>query len=197
MVVIVDTSSLCSLVRYYLPLDKEGQLISFIKRSLINRQMIIIDKVYEECRRLAQGEIINRMPFLKDKVFADLIFNIDQDSVVPPPKFLNIVNEGFVVKAKFNELNEGQKQAQIERFFDGADYALLLCSYINKKKIDGGLFPEDILILTEESNASNDNKCFKKIPLCSKIIDVDTIGLTNYLLKETDGNLRLLIEAQV
>jgi hypothetical protein len=49
MKVVIDTNSLFSLVRYYLPFDKKGVLFQFIKSKIGNGDIIIIDKVLEEC----------------------------------------------------------------------------------------------------------------------------------------------------
>ena len=50
MKVAIDTSSLLSLVKYYLFLDKDDRLYDFIKLKIENKEIIILDKVEEECR---------------------------------------------------------------------------------------------------------------------------------------------------
>ena len=69
MKAILDTSSLMSMVRYYLPFDTENTLTQFIKTKLTSGEWIIIDKVHEEASYLSGGLILNKMSFLKDKGF--------------------------------------------------------------------------------------------------------------------------------
>ena len=49
MKVAIDTNSLLSLVRYYLPFDKKSVLFDFIKAKIKDGEIIIIDKILEEC----------------------------------------------------------------------------------------------------------------------------------------------------
>ena len=49
MKAIIDTSSLLSLVRYYLPFDQDTKLFDFIKSEFENGNLILIDAVYQEC----------------------------------------------------------------------------------------------------------------------------------------------------
>ena len=69
MKVIIDTNSLLSLVRYYLPFDKENLLFNFIKEKIEIGEIIIIDKVYEQCTYNAKGLILKQLAFLTDKSF--------------------------------------------------------------------------------------------------------------------------------
>lgn len=56
MKVVIDTNSLLSLVRYYLPFDKNSVLFSFIKEKFSTGEIIIIDKILEECEYIYQKE---------------------------------------------------------------------------------------------------------------------------------------------
>jgi len=47
MKAVIDTNSLLSLVRYYLPFDKKGVLFQFIKSKIETGDIIIIDKVLD------------------------------------------------------------------------------------------------------------------------------------------------------
>jgi hypothetical protein len=49
MKVVIDTNSLLSLVRYYLPFDKKGILFKFFKNKIEKGEIIIIDRVFQEC----------------------------------------------------------------------------------------------------------------------------------------------------
>ena len=45
MKVVIDTSSLMSLVRYYLPFDKKSILFEAIKTKIANGEILVIDKI--------------------------------------------------------------------------------------------------------------------------------------------------------
>jgi len=61
---IIDTSSLISLVRYYLPFDKDDKLFNHIKNMVEVGQIIVIDKVVRECGYVSRGIVVNKMPFI-------------------------------------------------------------------------------------------------------------------------------------
>lgn len=67
MKVIIDTCSLLSLVRYYLPFDKQNNLLNFIRSKIEASELIIIDAVYKECKIIAKGIILDTLFYLKDK----------------------------------------------------------------------------------------------------------------------------------
>ncbi len=69
MRVVFDTNSLLSLVRYYLPFDEKEVLFQFIKLKIENGE-IIIDKILDKCNYISKGVVLNKMPFLVDKVFS-------------------------------------------------------------------------------------------------------------------------------
>lgn len=69
MKVVIDTNSLLSLVRYYLPFDKKGVLFQFIKSKIENGDIIIIDKVLEECSYNSKGLFLEKLPYLTEKAF--------------------------------------------------------------------------------------------------------------------------------
>ena len=66
MKVIIDTNSLLSLVRYYLPFDKHKILYNFIKDKIQSGEIIIIDKVHEQCSYISKGIILSKLDFLED-----------------------------------------------------------------------------------------------------------------------------------
>ncbi|MFZ1279198.1 MAG: hypothetical protein WAR59_00065, partial [Ignavibacteriaceae bacterium] len=69
MKVVIDTNSLLSLVRYYLPFDKNGVLFKFFKSKIENGEIIIIDKVLQECTYNSKGIIVTTLDYLNDKAF--------------------------------------------------------------------------------------------------------------------------------
>ena len=55
MKIVIDTSSLLSLVRYYLPFDNNDVLKEFILKKIQLKELIIIDYVYSECKNVSGG----------------------------------------------------------------------------------------------------------------------------------------------
>lgn len=66
MKVVIDTNSLLSLVRYYLPFDKKGVLFKFFKNKIEKGEIIIIDKVLEECTYTSKGMVLTALDYLND-----------------------------------------------------------------------------------------------------------------------------------
>jgi hypothetical protein len=59
MKIVIDTNSLLSLVRYYLPFDNENHLIDFFKNKIANGNIVIIDKVYQQCQYQEKGLVLD------------------------------------------------------------------------------------------------------------------------------------------
>lgn len=71
MKAVIDTSSLLSLVRYYLPFDKEGKLKAFLEERIKAKSLIVLDQVVVECKLIGKGQVIKALPFIdmpKNKV---------------------------------------------------------------------------------------------------------------------------------
>lgn len=64
MKAVIDTSSLVSLVRYFLPFDKEGQLAAFLEERILSGKIIVLEQVVEECKRQGKGQVIDALPFI-------------------------------------------------------------------------------------------------------------------------------------
>lgn len=193
MVVVVDTCSLHRLVEYYLPFDKEGKLVPLFERLFLIREIIMTESVFWECSRMSKGVILSKLPFLNSAKLKSQI--IKSDTFLPDQKLLRIVNEHFIIKDKFNSLPTEQQLVQKEHFLQSGDYSILQCAYMEKKGMAGSLFDDDLCVLTDESSADNDNKCFKKIPVCCKILETKTISIREYLDYITDGKIELIINA--
>ena len=69
MKVVLDTSSLLSLVRYYIPFDNEQVLFDFVKSKLLVGDVILIDKVLDECKYIAKRIVLKQLFYLDDKQF--------------------------------------------------------------------------------------------------------------------------------
>ena len=191
MVVVVDTCSLHRLVEYYLPLDKKGVLIPLFKSLFEGRQILMTEFVYEECRQMAKGVILKKLPFMSSAAFKKNL--IKSETILPDQKLLRIVLENFTIKAKYNSLKPEQQETQKSTYLRSGDFSLMYCAYQKKKRLNTGLFPEDLKILTDESGTENSNNCFKKIPNCCAFLGVEILNIRDYLEIVTDGKIELII----
>ena len=194
MVVVVDTCSLLRLVEYYLPLDKTNKLVPLLEQLFFSRDMVMTQAVYEECQYVSKGIIIKSLPFLNSKEGKKLI--VAPEAFAPDQKLLRIVDEHFTIRAKFNSLKPEEQEAQKDTFLRSGDFSILQCAYMEKKGMTGSLFGDDLRVLTDESGAENDSKCYKKIPPCCKILGAPTINIREYLEIITDGRIELIINRE-
>lgn len=177
MIAVIDTSSLLSLARYYLPNDKNQVLFNFIKNKLISGELIILDEVLKESSFIAQKQILKSLPFLSDKKFLNQHgIGENTDMLIPPApeKFYRMVNHNFAVKNIVAGMPEEEYEALKKHFLDSAD-----CKMIIKCKIirAGG---EECLLITEESMTANDQKAFHKIPKICKMLNIDCCNIQEY-----------------
>jgi hypothetical protein len=185
MKVVIDTNSLLSLVRYYLPFDKKSVLFEFIKGKINQSEIIIIDKVFEECTYNSKGLVIKTLTYLEDKAFvksAKVPYKTESLLAPSPAKFLRQVDNQFVNTIVRNQrkLTDTEFENQKNSFLNDADIRqVILCLNLIK---DG----EEVILVTEESEVSNDNKLFKKIPAICKELDIPTMTLPE-LLDKYDG----------
>jgi Domain of unknown function (DUF4411) len=185
MKVVIDTNSLLSLVRYYLPFDKKSVLFGFIKEKINQGEIIIIDKVLEECTYNSKGLVIKTLTYLEDKVFvksAKVPYKTDSLLAPSPAKFLRQVDNQFVNTIVRNQrkLTDTEFENQKNSFLNGADMKLIiLCLNLIKER-------KEVTLVTEESEVSNDNKLFKKIPAICKELDILAMTLPE-LLDKYDG----------
>lgn len=182
MKVVIDTNSLLSLVRYYLPFDKSMVLFQFFKRKIETGEIIIIDKVFEQCEYISKGIVLTKLSYLTDKDFlktAKLPYKTGSLLAPSPAKFLRQVENQFVNNIVRNQrkLTETEFENQKNAFLDDADMKqIILCLNLVK---DG----EKVVLVTEETEYSNDNKLFKKIPAICKELNIDTLTLPELLAK--------------
>lgn len=179
---IIDTNSLLALIRYYIQMDKDNILMDFFKNHLTSKQFIIIDKVLEESKYVSQGIILNYLSFLSDKSFmkhAELPFKTENIIAPSPSKFIRQVEHQFtnnIIKTSKKLTNE-EYDSQIKLFLENADIKQILVS-LNIFRTG-----ELVTIVTEETEISNDNKLFKKIPSICKILNIPTITIAELLEK--------------
>jgi len=182
MKVVIDTNSLLSLVRYYLPFDKKRVLFQFFKNKIETGEIIIVDRVLQQCTYNSKGIVLKTLDYLNDKAFlkaAKVPYKTDSLLAPSPAKFLRQVENQFVNNVVRNQRNitdtefENQKNA----FLDDADMKqIILCLNLLK----GG---EQVVLVTEETESSNDNKLFKKIPAICKELSIETLTLPELLAK--------------
>jgi hypothetical protein len=185
MKVVIDTNSLLSLVRYYLPFDKKGILFQFFKKKIEIGEIIIIDKVLEECSYNSKGIVISTLNYLTDKEFlkiAKVPFKTESILAPSPAKFLRQVEFQFVNTIVRNQkkISEAEFENQKIAFLNSADMRqIILCLNLQQKS-------DKVFLVTEETENSNDNKLFKKIPAICKELNINTLTLPQ-LLKIYDG----------
>lgn len=167
---IMDTSSLLAFVRYYLPFDKSGTFKGLFHSKYNDREIIILDKIFEESRFISQGIILKELEFINDNKK-----HINTSSLIPGKKFFNLLENQFCNKdiVRLKGITEVEFEQEKIRFLNSPDASLLLYSLSIKAKRP--------IIVTEETKATNDNKVFKKIPDNCKEIDIECCSLPTLL----------------
>lgn len=182
MKVVIDTSSLLSLVRYYLPFDKKGLLFEVIKTKISVGEILVIDKIIDECEYTSKGIVLSTLSFLTDKTFNKTHkLPLNTEFILPPApaKFYRQVDNQFVNGVLKNRLTETQYDSVKNDFMNSADMKLILTSLNLKKDFS----TENIFLVTEETEVSNDNKVFKKIPAICSQLGIDTINIQQLIDK--------------
>lgn len=180
MKVVIDTNSLLSLVRYYLPFDKKGVLFQFIKSKIEYGDIIIIDKVLDECTYNSKGLVLKKLPYLTDKIFlksAKAPYKTDSVIVPNTKQFFHQLNNVFVNNAIRRKLTEVEFESEKTRFIESTDMKQVILA-LNLKSIG-----EEVVLVTEETESSNDNKTFKKIPAICKELEIETMTLPELIAK--------------
>ncbi|WP_319479074.1 DUF4411 family protein [uncultured Draconibacterium sp.] len=175
MKVVIDTSSLLSLVRYYLPFDKENILFDFFKSKIESKEFIILDKVHEECKYTSKGLVVKSLDYLSNKKY-----RVKTEELLPSNKFFNQVDNQFINRGIINKLDPVEFENRRNAFLNSADVKLILFGL----KYNNGL--DNYSIVTEETEFSNDNKSFKKLPAICKILDLNVLTLPE-LLELSEG----------
>jgi hypothetical protein len=182
MKVVIDTNSLLSLVRYYLPFDKKAVLFTFFKDKIEKGDIIIIDKVFQECTFNSKGIVLTTLDYLNDKAFlksSKVPYKTDSLLAPSPAKFLRLVENQFVnaIVRGQRKLTETEFENQKNTFLNDADMKqIILCLNL----INNG---EKVVLVTEETESSNDNKLFKKIPAICKELEIETMTLPELIAK--------------
>ncbi len=190
MKVIIDTNSLLSLVRYYLPFDNENLLFNFIKDKIENGEIIIIDKVYEQCTYNSKGLVLKQLSFLTDKAFLKKSKTPHKTETLlapSPAKFLRMVENQFVVAVQRKKITDVEFEVSKNKHLEDADTKqIILCLNLMQSK-------SEVYLVTEETAESNDNKLFKKIPAMCNELNIKCITLPQ-LLKIYENEINVLFK---
>lgn len=184
MKVIIDTSSLLSLARYYLPFDPNTRLFNYIKSEFESGNFVIIDAVLQECEYTSKGLVLKTLDYLNQKDFKkEFKIPVKTKDMIPPStkKFYNLLNDNFRTPLS-RRLNEAEFEERKKEFLETADARMIIYA-LNEKSKNKDI---DIMIVTEETEIENDHKAFKKIPAICKILDINTMTLPE-LFKKYDG----------
>lgn len=189
MIALIDTSSLVALVDYYLPFDKNGIILSELGSMLDNGELVVIDRVSKECAVIRGGSIITAIPFLSDKNRLDNIaeHKVDNTFIKGMRAFNHKVLTSFHIKGakQLFELTEEEFELEREDFKKGADFGLI---YVAEALKEGG---KDVIVVTQESRATNDRKVFKKVPQLCDIMNTTVTGISDFLISHTAINVNI------
>ena len=178
MRVVIDTSSLLALVRYYLPFDKDDSLKNFINHRIETGGIIIIDKVFEESRFVSKGIILKDLNPPKNKA-------VKTNEILPTEKFFNQVENQFCYGIQKNRLNSAQFEIEKNKFLDSADAKQILYCIKDKNSLD----LDKSILVTEETKSENDNKTFKKLPEICSMLEIEYCNLPTLLKDHFKINL--------
>ena len=187
MKVVIDTSSLLSLVRYYLPFDKNNKLFNFIQTRIENGEIIIIDEVLNECKFISKGLVLEKLEYLLDKGFKKKYKIPTKTKDLLPPstrKFYNLVDDNFRTNQS-KKLNDAEFEQEKKEFLASADARMIIFA-LNEKHNNQNL---EIIIVTEETETANDHKAFKKIPTLCNILKIEVMTLPSLLGKYSGINI--------
>lgn len=175
MAIVIDTCSLVSLAKNYLPLDKNGSLMNFIHEKFETKEWIMLDAIQRESQYTSQGIVMKAMSFLKDSAYMT-----KTNEMFPPStrKLDNMLEHNFSIPVLKRELSDEEYIVQKDIFLKSGDGKILV--YCLNMKSDASLFSE-LCVLTEESRIPNDGKLFKKLPLICEHLGIKVITLPDYL----------------
>lgn len=171
MKIVIDTSSLLSLVRYYLPFDQNEKLFEFFKSKIETGEIIVLDKVFDEAKYLAKGIIIEKLNYLKSKKLHQ-----KTTELLPDKKFFKQLENQFCNASWKNQLEPSEFENRKNAYLESADAKMILFAL---KEIKSG---EDIILVSEESGTNNDNKAFKKIPSICKQLSIEVKTLPDLIV---------------
>lgn len=168
---LIDTNSWLIIVRYYLAFDENNRLFEFLKASLENESIVLIDKVFEESKYQAKGLVIKKLPFLNEKSL-----HTKTSEILPYPKFFNLIENQFCDAFQRNRLEDYEFEALKNEHLESADVKLVLLA----KEL---MRNTEVALITEETRKQNDSKPFCKIPLMCDELKVNCISIADFLVE--------------
>ena len=177
---VIDTTSLVSFVRYYLPFDKADKLKTLLEKKFISGELIVLDKVYDESKFVAKGIVSKQLEFFKKSSRI-----VKTDLILPEQKFFKRLENELCYGAQKNRLTATQFEKMKEEFLETADAKLILFCEKDKNSLE----LDKPILVTEESRSENDNKLFKKLPEICAILDINHCNLPTLLRDHFQINL--------
>ncbi len=176
MLAIFDTCSLLMLLRYYTPFDDKQVLLEFFKQKFDNKEAVLLDAVYEECRFVGHGMVLSNLSFLQRHIV------VKTDDLIPfaPKKWDSLLDNQLCIPLKKKLMTDVEYIAAKESYMTTGDAKMLLYAR-NLQHDDNDLFDKDIVIVTDESRTANDGKPFKKLPVCCDVLGIKSMQLVDYL----------------
>lgn len=168
---LIDTNSWLIVVRYYLAFDDHKRLFDFLKESLENESIILIDKVFEECKFQAKSIVIKKLPFLNDKSF-----HSKTNEILPYPKFYNLIENHFCDAFQRKQLEDYLYENAKTNHLESADVNLVLLA----KEL---MIDNEVTLITEETRKQNDKKLFRKIPVMCDELNINCMSIADFLLE--------------
>ncbi len=165
---VVDTCSLISLVRYYLPFDNDRLLYDYVKNKVDSGELLILDKVVEECKYSAKGIVLDTLKYIEAKASC-----ISTESLYPTKGLYNLLENNFINKVQREKISDPEFEIMKNDFLNSGDGKMIMYFMNNRQG--------NVVIVTEESESPNDNKTFKKLPSICKIIDCEVINLPSWI----------------
>jgi hypothetical protein len=148
---VIDTSSLLTLARYFIPFDNQSTLFNKLQDRFKAQEIILLDGVLQESKKVSKGLVTAVFSFL-NKV------SVVKNNQVITQKKHRILDNHYAVQLLKNKLNNSEYEQQKNNYIKSADYQLIFYAIANN----------NVTIITEESSSQNDNKLFKKIPIICK-----------------------------
>ena len=177
---VIDTTSLVSFVRYYLPFDKADKLKKLLEKKFDLGELVVLDKVYEESERVAKRIVTKELTFLNDKKKI-----VKTDLILPEQKFFNMLENQLCYGSQRNKLSTPEFEVKKQEFLETADAKLILFCEKDKNSLE----LDKPILVTEETRSENDNKLFKKLPEICSILNIDHCNLPTLLKDHFQINL--------
>jgi hypothetical protein len=158
-------------------------LFDHFKQKIDTNEIIVLDKVCEESKRVANGIILEKLDFLKNKKNT-----VKTNNLLPDHKFFNRLENEFCYGTMKNKLTEPEFESEKNSFLDSADAKLLLYCLQKDSETD----QKEFVIVTEETVSNNDKKTFKKLPAICNILQIEHCTLPELIATFTDLNVTFL-----